>query len=172
MKLIKRTKHPQIPVICFITFLFLVLSAANVWAKPTPGGRPRWTIPTFTPTPTPDTGSVCVYVYHDRNRDGVRQPEAEDLLPGAKVYLKGIASDAVLTGTTTSQTEPYCFRAVSPDTYLVREENPPGFKSTTEDLWGAIVLANTTVSVPFGDVAAEEATTSLPLILRSFERSE
>lgn len=166
-----RLKHPQLLVIGSITFLFLALSAANVWAKPAQDGRPRWTIPTFTPTPTPDTGTICVQVYLDRNRDGARQPTTEELLSGASLRLTGVTTGAAFTGMTAGGDLPYCFGDLVPDFYLVREGNPPGYLSTTDDVWGAFLLANTTVSIPFGEVVIETRPILLPLVLHRFERS-
>ena len=170
MKHTKRATGPYLWLIWSITLLLLVLSAANVWAKPAPGAM-RWTIPTFTPTPTPDKGAVCIWVYNDQNRDRVRQPTTEELLPGAGLRLSNLSNSLVVTGTTSSGAGPFCFRELSGGTYIVRESDPPGYESTTEDAWGAVVTGNFTVTVPFGD-ALKRTRISLPHVLRLYGRSQ
>lgn len=167
----KPNRRPNVWAIWAITLFCILLSAVNAWAKPMQGPL-RWTIPTFTPTPTPHTGIICVSVYHDRNRDGIRQPASEELLPEAEVHLANISGSVITKGITTSE-GPYCFRGLAAGTYMVFEKDPPGYQSTTDNTWGAIVLANTMISIPFGDVLADFShSVALPLILRSFERSK
>ncbi len=110
-------------------------------------------------------------MYHDRNRDCIRQSTSEELLPGAQLRLSNLTGNFVVTGTTLSFDRPFCFRDLSGGTYVVREANPSGYVSTTEDIWGAVVTGNFTVTVPFGDVAVATEFRNLPLILRSLQRS-
>ena len=159
------SKRPPILAIWLVALLFLALSAVSVWARPSQESL-RWTIPTFTPTPTPSTGSLCVLVYHDHNRDGIRQP-SEELLSGAAIAVRGVESGAAMTKTTDSAWDPCCFDGLSPDLYVVLRQNPPGFTSTTEDSWGAVISANVSIQVPFGAVASEPHLV-LPLVLNLF----
>ena len=128
--------------------------------------------PTVTPTPTDATGELCISVFHDRNQDGLHQPEAEELLVGAGLWLSIEGSGVVTSGTTESSVEPYCFRQLAPDTYIAREENPPGYRSTTSDLLEITIHANTTRSLSFGDMPAEDRALWLPLTLKQSERSD
>ena len=163
-------RRPPIYAIWLITLLFLGLSVVTAWAKVEQEPL-RWTVPTFTPTPTPSTGNLCVLVYHDRNRDGVRQSDEEELLVSAAVFVRSISSGITFSKTTSSAVEPACFDALPPDFYVVREKNPPGYRSTTDDIWGAVISANVTIHVPFGDVPAESRLI-LPLVLNSFQGTQ
>jgi hypothetical protein len=161
--------RPPIYLVVAVTLLLLILSAVTVWAKPPEIGL-RWTVPTFTPTPTPNTGVICVQAYHDRNRDRVRQPLVEELVTGAELEVSNLSHSLVFSSVTTSDQIPLCFTDLEPDTYIVRERNPQGYHSTTEDIWGAVVRANFTVSVPFGNSALVDAPfISLPLLLQDFQ---
>ncbi|RME36716.1 MAG: hypothetical protein D6793_05310, partial [Thermoflexia bacterium] len=84
--------------------------------------------PTPTPeaTPTPQSGQVCILAFHDRNGDGLRQPETEELLPNAVFSLSGTAG---LVGqyTTDGISEPYCFPGLPPGAYQVAVQPPAGY---------------------------------------------
>ena len=102
----------------------------------------------------------------------MQQPETEEWLAGAGLQVSGQSNGVVISGRTESETGPYCFDALPPDTYTVREENPSGYRSTTVDLLEADVLADTTISLAFGDVLVGQKALWLPLILQRFERSD
>jgi len=97
----------------------LVLSCPT--ATPTPEATP-----TPVPTPTPEAGQVCVQAFHDRNGDGVRQPETEELLPNA-VFSLSDATGLVGQYTTDGISEPYCFPGLKPGTYQVAVQPPAGY---------------------------------------------
>ncbi len=84
--------------------------------------------PTPTPeaTPTPESGQVCVLAFHDRNGDGVRQPETEELLPNA-VFSLSDATGLVGQYTTDGISEPYCFPGLQPGAYQVAVQPPAGY---------------------------------------------
>lgn len=168
MKLTSSRMRPPIHAVWLITLLFLGLSVVTAWAKADPEPL-RWTIPTFTPTPTPNTGDLCVMVYHDRNQDGVRQESEEGLLISAEISVLSVSSGVILSETTSSDVAPLCFNALPPDLYVVREKNPPGYRSTTDDAWGAVISANVAISVPFGDVWDASTRLTLPLVLNSYQ---
>ena len=169
----KTRRKPPMYAIGTATFLFLILSAVNVWAKPLQDTSLRWTVPTFTPTATPRTGGLCVEVYHDRNRDGVRQAAAEELLGGAVVRVAQAGASQVVATVTTSGGSPACIQALEPALYVVREQNPPGYISTTDDVWGAVISSNVTIAIPFGDVYAPGTPRAyLPLIMRHAQGGE
>lgn len=100
----------------------IVLSCPE--ATPTPE-------PTPTPeaTPTPESGQVCVLAFHDRNGDGVRQQETEELLPNVLFLLKS-AVGLIGQYTTDSLNEPYCFPDLMPGTYWITVQPMPGYKVT------------------------------------------
>lgn len=163
-------KRPPIYLIGTITLLLLALSTVSVWAKPPQTGL-RWTIPTFTPTATPHTGSICVHVFHDRNQDGKRQPAWEELLGGAQIELAQLGAALVLTDTTLAD-DTSCFRDLMPASYLVRAHDADGYASTTDHMWGAFLQANMTLTVPFGDIYVGDGhIVRLPLLLNDYEGS-
>ena len=73
---------------------------------------------------------------------------------------------AVVGVRTTNGTEPYCFTGLAPDTYVVREQNPPGYASTTLDVWGVAVDAGYSTVVEFGDRAPRYYDLYLPVIFK------
>lgn len=82
--------------------------------------------PTPLATPTPETGSVCVLAYHDRNGDTFRQQDTEEMLPNA-VFSLGDVSGLLGQYTTDGLSEPYCFTGLTPGTYRVTMQPPPGY---------------------------------------------
>ena len=90
-------------------------------ATPTPEATP-----TPVPTPTPEAGQVCVLAFHDRNGDGVRQMETEELLPNA-VFSLSDATGLVGQYTTDGISEPYCFPGLRPGAYQVAVQPPAGY---------------------------------------------
>ena len=76
--------------------------------------------------PTAEGGSVCVLAYHDRNADTFRQAETEEMLPNAVFYL-GDTAGLLGQYTTNGIGEPYCFTGLTPGTYRVRVQPPPGY---------------------------------------------
>ncbi|MBM3135716.1 MAG: hypothetical protein FJZ89_10650 [Chloroflexi bacterium] len=125
---------------------FTVAFGDQALLTPTPTGPPP---ATPTPTATPTTGSICVVVYDDANGNGRRDP-GEGLIAGAKLTLRDSGGAVVATYTTTGA-EPYCFSGLAPGNYIVTEQNPPGYVSTTPDIWGAWLLAGSVVKTEFGD---------------------
>jgi CSLREA domain-containing protein len=108
--------------------------------------------PTATPTATLATGNICVLVYNDLNGNGLRDP-GEPLLPGVTITVTN-SSGVVGIYTTNGVNEPHCFTGLPPDTYTVREQNPPGYPiSTMPDTWAATLSPGATVTVAFGDQA-------------------
>jgi hypothetical protein len=152
--------------IWLVALLLLGLSAVTAWAQPSQE-RLRWTIPTYTPTPTPSTGEICVQVYHDRNQDGLRQPSTEELLAGASISVRGVAT-GFLASEATDGEQPLCFGSLVPDLYVVYETDPASYASTTDNAWGAVVTANVSILVPFGDIPSEMLPIRLPLLLNQY----
>jgi hypothetical protein len=163
----KPHRRPPVLAVWLVTLFLLGLSAVTAWAQ---SGQEhlRWTIPTYTPTPTPSTGEICVQVYHDRNKDGIRQPTTEELLAGAEVSVRGASTSSLVIRETVDQQEPLCFGSLQPDLYIVGEINPAGYDSTTDDVWGAVISANVSILVPFGDIPAEPQPIRLPLLLNKY----
>lgn len=66
----------------------------------------------------------------------------------------------------TDGTEPYCLMGLAPGAYVVREQNPPGYISTTLDIWGVTVDAGYSTVVEFGDRAPHYYDLYLPVIFK------
>jgi len=116
--------------------------------------------PSPTPTATPVLAHICAFVYEDENQNATRDP-GEPLLPGAVLTLSEFGGPVVGTYTTDGVSEPYCFH-VPAGLYELREQNPPGYDSSTPDQWGIYVLEETTVTIPFGDYESGATPTPTP----------
>jgi len=138
----------------------LLTPSATPTRTNTPGG-------TFTPTPTAtaSTGSLCVLVYSDRNGNG-QYNAGEGLLAGAVVTVT--TSGGTLVGVRiTDGSEPYCFTGLAPGAYVLREQNPPGYVSTTWDNLIVTVDAGQNTVVEFGDRAPNYYDLYLPVIFKT-----
>jgi hypothetical protein len=90
-----------------------------------------------------------VLAYHDRNGNGVRDPD-EELLPGA-MFTVSDARHTIANYITDGINEPYCFMDLAPGNYFLSEENPPGYDSTTRDNWGVVIAGGAVIQIDFGD---------------------
>jgi hypothetical protein len=127
--------------------------------EPTPTATPSPTpteTPTATPTATPTTGSVRGVVWADQDQSGTRDG-GEQGIAGVVVDLLTTSMSVVMTRTTSSDGT-FEFSIVDPGNYMVRENNLPGYESTTFDLIGVSVFANTEQLVEFGDYRLPTAT--------------
>jgi len=110
--------------------------------------------PVVTRTPTPTRtlvspgGKLLVRVYCDEDRDGFRD-EGEPGLPGAQVTLFDMARQVLAQ--CWSDVERHCiFAGLAEGWYRVREQDPPGYLSSTADEV-LIYLAGGQAQVSFGD---------------------
>jgi len=114
--------------------------------------------PTPTVTPTPRTGTIVALVYDDRNGNGTRDA-GEPYLAGALLTIINDRNIAVAHYTTDGLHEPHNFTGLPAGDYLVWEQNPPGYPtSTTPDIWGVRVFADGYTLVEFGDKALPSVT--------------
>jgi hypothetical protein len=123
----------------------------------TPTVTPTLT-PTSTPTSTPSTGTICVMAFNDLNGNSQRD-DGEPLLVGAIITVTNSSGAVVGVRTTDGVHEPHCFTGLTPDTYRVEEQNPPGYPiSITPDIWAVPLSAGSNVTVAFGDQALPKPT--------------
>lgn len=105
----------------------LVISVpAGLQPTATPTATAAITLPTATATPTPQTGQICVTAYHDRNGDGLYQPDTEERLPNAVVVLSdtlGLVGQYITDGIN----EPFCFLGLPAGAYRLSVQPPPGY---------------------------------------------
>jgi len=105
--------------------------------------------PTLEPSPTPQTGSICVLAFHDRNADTFRQEATEEALPNASFTL---ADAAGMLGQylTDGLSEPYCFSGLTPGSYRVSMEPPEGYTSSGISQMAVALAQSTTTDVALG----------------------
>lgn len=132
------------------------------WSDPTPTPPPPTATPTATTTPTPTAsptagiGTLQVVVFNDLNRNGMRDG-GEPGLAGAAVTVRraGVTVANCLTpadGTCT-------FSSLAVGDYEVEESDPPGYASSTPNVWSPVTVASgQVVTVPFGDYLAGTGT--------------
>jgi len=143
------------------------IAVLSVTPAATPTATPSMTpsaTPTTTPIATPATGSICVLVYNDLNGNGLLDL-SEPLLAGATITITNYSGAFVGVYTTDVVHEPYCFTGLAPDTYQVKEQNLPGYpSSTTPDIWTVPLSAGSAVTIAFGDQAPPTSTpTATPI---------
>ncbi|MBC7265222.1 MAG: DNRLRE domain-containing protein [Chloroflexi bacterium] len=137
---------------------------------PTPTATPTSTptgthTPTPTPTYTPRPGSITGMVWEDLDGNGIVDPDEANLgLPGAVIRLWNSAKTQELRPAYTTQRDGrFAFFDVAPGIYVVTEDNPPGYLSTTTDRVGVMVISDmVTIGVNFGDRWAGDTPTPSP----------
>ena len=117
---------------------------------PTPTVTPTPTnTPTVTPTPRPNTGRVYGLVFDDLNEDGVYdtgEPPVEQAVLELLLY-----DETVVMSHTTGSDGRYDFRDIEPGSYIIRETDPPGYRSTTFGQLPLNIVGGTDAAVNFGD---------------------
>lgn len=98
--------------------------------------------------------SICVLAYHDRNADTLRDGETEELLPNAEFTLAD-ASGVVDRYTSDGISEPYCFTGLTPGSYRVIQNAPPGYEPSGPAEWPVAVAEGTSLDIQFGDMRSE-----------------
>jgi uncharacterized repeat protein (TIGR01451 family) len=96
-------------------------------------------------------GTVSGVVFDDLNGDGIQGPN-ESGLGGVVVSLVVSETGQTITVTTTSNGR-YIFDSVPPGTYIVQEQDPDGFASTTDNETTITITAGGAATANFGDQA-------------------
>ena len=118
----------------------------------TPTNTPTMTLtPTVPATPTPVSGAIRAFAFDDRNGNGVRDGD-EELLVGAYIELANMQRTPIAAYATDGSSELRGFKDLMPGNYIVTEEDPPGYESTSPNQWAAAVLENTEIELYFGDL--------------------
>lgn len=129
-------------------------ATVTVLNPPTPTETPPPTnTPTVTPTPTYIPGNICVSAFNDANGNEARDA-GEELIAGAVITVSNSLRQPLASYTTDGVHEPHCFQIQFPGVYYLREQNPPGWSSTSPDYWGLVLLQGTRWDIEFGDWTA------------------
>lgn len=127
------------------------------------------------PGPSASSSTICVLAYHDRNRDGARDPATEELLPNAGFTLSS-PNGVVGSYTSDGVSEPHCFEQLVHGTYMVQLTKPAGYNvTTTPEYWAIPLQEGTTVNVEFGNLRDSDApavTDDQPAAVASSSRSD
>lgn len=121
------------------------------WPSPTPTATPT-PLPTQTPTPTPtpSTATIQGRVFFDANQNGT--PDAgEPGVAGATVRLLR-AGQLVGQPVVTDETGTFSFTDLTPGYYILLEEDPPAYRSTTTNQYAGWLNAGMVITDwNFGD---------------------
>ncbi len=128
-------------------------------ATPVPTPAPTATPGVETPTPLPPTevaealpgGRICVSLFQDANRDGLRDAD-EALLSGGQFSLGGQTSGSY---TTDGTSEPYCFADLTDGNYTVSVQAPSGYDLTALPQVPVTLAGGGQITLSFGAAAAE-----------------
>jgi hypothetical protein len=137
---------------------------------PTPTRTPDGSI-TPTPTPTSSLGAIEGTVFEDMNVNG-RRDAGEPGLGGVTVELW--QGGTRISQQSTVGSGAYRFADLTPGTYIVKETDPPGYRSSPSspnELSGVVVMAGRTTSgIDFADydprVVTPPSFVYLPIILK------
>ena len=103
---------------------------------------------------------LCAVVFNDIQGTGSYNGW---VLAGAQVTVKNL-NQVIVDTWATSRTDVHCLAGLASGTYLVSEVNPPGYISITPDLVAAIVAANYSTIVWFGDQLPPPPPTPTPTL--------
>ncbi len=124
---------------------------------PTPDAEPEATpTPEPEPDPEPEGATICVLAFHDRDGDGTRDPNTEELLPNVSFTIAD-ASGVVDEYMTDGVSEPYCFTGLAPGSYRVIQQPPGGYEATSATEQNVALAEGTSFDFQFGVTRIEEA---------------
>ena len=128
-----------------------VIGSVVVPATPTPTpSRTPTSTRTATPSPTPSTGEVVGYVFLDSNGNGVRDSGETAGLTGVKIHAQ-LSGGADSTALTIGASGWYQFTALPSGNYVITEEQPAGYASTSPDAVPIVLNAGSQRMVNFGE---------------------
>ncbi|MDW8171643.1 MAG: hypothetical protein RML73_04085 [Anaerolineae bacterium] len=109
--------------------------------------------------PTPSEPGLCVLMYEDSNQNRI-QDVSEGLLADGLLVLRQGQTD-ISSYLTNGQSEPFCFRDLSPGTYTTLAQAPEGYGLTTPPSLVVSFQAGTRFLISFG-AARGVVTAQLP----------
>ncbi|NWG18076.1 MAG: LysM peptidoglycan-binding domain-containing protein [Chloroflexi bacterium] len=98
--------------------------------------------------PAATSGSVCVFIFDDRNQNRI-QESGENLLPGGGIVLNQGAA-AVGSHQTDGISEPYCFSDLAAGDYVAAATAPDGYGLTTSNQFRLQLGPGARVNLAFG----------------------
>ena len=122
----------------------------------------RWEVnlgvpPTPTPTATPTTGQVAGWIFVDTNGDGWRQLSETDGIAGVWVHARQGAN--TYSSRSVGVAGWYAIPNLPPGNYVISEDQPAGYISTSPDLVQAAVSAGVQGIVNFGELRSTSTST-------------
>ncbi len=101
-----------------------------------------------------------MFVFEDRNGSGIRD-EQEDPLAGVRIMVANAQRTPVAEHVSDGNAEGYTFRDLPPGNYIVTEETPPGYTSTSPVQWAGTLIEGGQLEVTFANQFQPTATPTL-----------
>ena len=114
-----------------------------------PGSAPTATPLLPSPTPFNGTGEICIVVFEDLNGNASRDTP-ENVIANSAISISDRLGKVSLTGTTTNQDAPVCFKDVPEGQYNISVAVPQGYNPTTATNYILAIKAGDQVLLDFG----------------------
>jgi hypothetical protein len=108
-------------------------------------------------------GTVCVQVYVDGDRNGLRlSSEAALTTPGARLQILNAQDEPVADRILEGAAPETCFADLPATTYRVVAQPPPGYRTTWQGRWSIALPSDAVVALQFG-VEPDPAASTYPI---------
>jgi hypothetical protein len=128
-------------------------------STPGPSPTPEELLPT--PTPQPGSGTLCVFLFNDRNGDS-RSQQDESSIPGGAISITDQAGLISITETTLPGYDPQCFEDLPEGEYTVSVAIPEGYNPTTALTHTLPLQPGSRTFLDFGAQASSESIAKAP----------
>jgi LysM repeat protein len=119
----------------------------TVAATAGPSATPTSSLPT--PMPVKGMGTICVYLFTDKNGNAIAET-GESSLAGGEISVASTAGDYSKTGSSTGDDLPVCFSNITEGTYTISVAIPEGYNATTSQNYTVKLKAGDTSTIDFG----------------------
>lgn len=128
---------------------------------PTAGPSPTSEELLPTPTPEPGSGTLCVFLFNDRNGDSRRQQD-EPSIPGGAISVADQSGLISITETTLPGYEARCFDELPEGEYTISVAIPEGYNPTTVMTHSLTLEPGSRTFLDFGAQASSETIAKEP----------